>query len=464
VALVHGKLSSGTGFLAAPNVVATNAHVIEDEFLQNVQVRFPSAADPDKGPYKVRLLYENHKRDLALLAVKTTIAPLPLASLYTFRRGQDVTTIGNPGIGGALTLENAVSRGVMSTRTIIDGQAFYQLSIAINPGNSGGPVLDSTGQVIAIATLKAAQEEGLAFGIPVDDVTRAVAQASSQTDAEADRAASAHRFALVLRLLCISGDLYSAGLEQYCRAMSTAVAEQTSVDQSLKEVSRVVISKLRDLDQSVFTDLQTEIFSVTADRFVPADTRQALMEMWTNISEMKRYLANPPSDYQNFLAQTLQMRTNHRNYVDKMKSVVDRSLASRLEPATRTTLDLDPLLPIVPHGPSPAAKASPPALTMTVVDISFDTERKGGLVKFRGKLKNTSPGQIEAAIATIRVRDKRGAVRLTRQVHLVPATIEPGEEGTFFTRIPIFTPQDHYKVDFATRAGLAITTVNPAQH
>ena len=57
-------------------------------------------------------------------------------------------------------LENAISRGVMSTRTTLDGQPFYQLGIAINPGNSGGPVIDLAGKVIGVATKKATQLEG----------------------------------------------------------------------------------------------------------------------------------------------------------------------------------------------------------------------------------------------------------------------------------------------------------------
>ena len=70
-----------------------------------------------------------------------------------------------------LVLENAVSRGVMSTKTVIGDQNFYQLGIAINPGNSGGPVIDSSGKVIGIATLKMTRLEATAFCIPAEDLT-----------------------------------------------------------------------------------------------------------------------------------------------------------------------------------------------------------------------------------------------------------------------------------------------------
>ena len=106
----------------------------------------------------------------------TDLSPLEIDPSYQFRRGQEVTVIGNPGIGNKLVLENAVSRGVMSTTAVIEGQSFYQLSIAINPGNSGGPVIDSTGRVIGVATLKATSLEATAFCIPANDLLLAIDQ------------------------------------------------------------------------------------------------------------------------------------------------------------------------------------------------------------------------------------------------------------------------------------------------
>ncbi len=52
VALIKGKASIGTGFLVRRGVIATNAHVIEDEFVSSLEVRFPSAPEPKKGPMR----------------------------------------------------------------------------------------------------------------------------------------------------------------------------------------------------------------------------------------------------------------------------------------------------------------------------------------------------------------------------------------------------------------------------
>ena len=175
VALIKGQAFFGTGFLVKQGVVATNAHVIFDEFISNLEVRFPSAPAGKQGPFAVELLYEDNKRDLAFLGVKTDLPATEVVPTYTFVKGDDITVIGNPGLGGDIVLENAVTRGVVSSKTVIDGMNFIQLSISINPGNSGGPIFDSSGRVIGVATLKAAKGDALAFSIPVEDLKAALA-------------------------------------------------------------------------------------------------------------------------------------------------------------------------------------------------------------------------------------------------------------------------------------------------
>ena len=102
-----------------------------------------------------------------------------MAESYKFLKGDDITVIGNPGVGGRMVLENAVSRGVVSSMATINGHSFLQLGIAINPGNSGGPVFDPQGRVIGVVTLKTSKQEGLAFAVPSADLVAALDRAAS---------------------------------------------------------------------------------------------------------------------------------------------------------------------------------------------------------------------------------------------------------------------------------------------
>ena len=213
IALVKGRTSSGTGFLVGPGLIATNSHVIDDEFINNLEIRFPSAPAARKGPVPAELLYEDSHRDLALLAVKTDLPPLRVARSYTFRKGEEITVIGSPGIGDGVVLENAISRGVMSTRATLEGQNFYQLGIAVNPGNSGGPVFDSSGRVIGVVTLKTEKQEALAFCVPIEDLQSALASLASQTTAQAEKVRSRHRVINAVKGLGSGGALYCIGIE-----------------------------------------------------------------------------------------------------------------------------------------------------------------------------------------------------------------------------------------------------------
>ena len=167
VAAIKGKISSGTGFLIDKNIVVTNRHVIDNQLLRYVTVHFPDAGADKTGPYDSELLYVDTDNDLAFLRVNVDLSPLPSNESFEFKRGKEITVIGNPGLESGAVLQNAISKGVMSSQTEIDGRKYDQLSISINPGNSGGPVLDDSGSVIGIVTLKANKQEGLGFSIPV---------------------------------------------------------------------------------------------------------------------------------------------------------------------------------------------------------------------------------------------------------------------------------------------------------
>ncbi len=162
VALVETPGGRGTGFFVAPDTLVTNAHVVEAHAYVTVKL---SNGESLTG----RVVQRSDELDLA--AVRTADAragqsTLPLASSREARIGQEVFAIGSP-----LGLQNTVTRGIVSALRQAGSVVLVQTDAAINPGNSGGPILDRSGRVLAVATMRlAGRAEALGFGVAAEHV------------------------------------------------------------------------------------------------------------------------------------------------------------------------------------------------------------------------------------------------------------------------------------------------------
>jgi S1-C subfamily serine protease len=159
-----GGSGAGTGVvITADGEVLTNAHVVRGA--NTVRVRLEGEAQSREAT----IVGSDGVNDLALLKIRDASA-LPTAELgdsASVKVGDDVVAIGNAlGLQG----EPTVTRGIVSAtdRTLDTLTGLIQHDAAINPGNSGGPLLNRSGQVIAINTATAGQGTGIGFAIPVD--------------------------------------------------------------------------------------------------------------------------------------------------------------------------------------------------------------------------------------------------------------------------------------------------------
>jgi S1-C subfamily serine protease len=108
----------------------------------------------------------------------------------TAKQGDGVLAIGNALAlaGGPTVTEGIVSAKDRSlTATADDGRPEYltgliQTDAPINPGNSGGPLVNSSGEVVAMNTAVATSSQGNApaqnvgFAIAIDEIRTIVAQ------------------------------------------------------------------------------------------------------------------------------------------------------------------------------------------------------------------------------------------------------------------------------------------------
>ena len=156
--------------------IVTNNHVIEGASELEVTL-----SDGIKLPAK--LIGSDPWTDLAVVTVNgdkvKTIAEFGKSS--SLKPGEPVIAIGNP-LG--LQFSGSITQGIISglERTIEvdinqDGQTDWntqviQTDAAINPGNSGGALVNMSGQVIGINSMKIAEAavEGIGLSIPIDSV------------------------------------------------------------------------------------------------------------------------------------------------------------------------------------------------------------------------------------------------------------------------------------------------------
>ncbi|MBM7648166.1 serine protease Do [Bacillus ectoiniformans] len=154
--------------------IVTNFHVVEGA--QQLEV---SLADGTKVPAKMQ--GGDVWSDLAVLEVSSANIKnvAEFGDSDALKIGEPVIAIGNP-LG--LEFSGSVTQGVVSglERAIpvdvnqdgmVDWQAeVMQTDAAINPGNSGGALVNISGQVIGINSMKIAQQEveGIGLSIPIN--------------------------------------------------------------------------------------------------------------------------------------------------------------------------------------------------------------------------------------------------------------------------------------------------------
>ncbi|HTL03910.1 MAG TPA: trypsin-like peptidase domain-containing protein [Vicinamibacterales bacterium] len=158
---VETKEGRGSGFFAAAGTVITNRHVVGSNVSVTVRLASGTAL-----PGRVETVSQDF--DLALVHVSggDPLQPLlPLGSVNGVRPGQEVIAIGLA-LG---VFQNTVTRGIVSAVRRAGPAVVLQTDAAINPGNSGGPLLNRSGQVIGINSMKiAGSAESLGFAIAID--------------------------------------------------------------------------------------------------------------------------------------------------------------------------------------------------------------------------------------------------------------------------------------------------------
>jgi len=162
------RIQEGTGFVAGPNLVVTNAHVVAGE-------RSTRVTTSDGRRLDASVVAFDPNRDLAILRAPGLGLPsLEPGQGHVDDRG---ALFGHPG-GGALrqapvrVAEQIVARGTDITRTTPTEREVFVLAAVTAPGDSGGPIVDPEGRVF-----------GVMFAYDISRTTTAYALTRTELDA-----------------------------------------------------------------------------------------------------------------------------------------------------------------------------------------------------------------------------------------------------------------------------------------
>jgi trypsin-like peptidase/colicin V production protein len=166
----------GSGWVAGPGLVVTNAHVVAGEDDTTVTTREGASLD-------VTPVYYDPENDLALLHIDAEIPALPIAPNPA--SGTSAAVLGYPENGPYVEAPARLGE----TRETISEDSYGQgpvrrpitsLRGSVRSGNSGGPLVDSRGQVLG--TVFAATTTGTPGGFAVpNEVTQAALGATTSS-------------------------------------------------------------------------------------------------------------------------------------------------------------------------------------------------------------------------------------------------------------------------------------------
>jgi S1-C subfamily serine protease len=172
-----GGVLDGSGFVAAPGLVVTNAHVVAG-------VRRPSVID-GAGRHAATVVVFDPELDIAVLRASVSDAPLGFSTALA-PRGTGGAVLGYPGggpftVGAAAVLTEypAIGRDIYDRGLVT--REVYQLQAQVRPGNSGGPFVLADGTVAGVVFARSVTNSDVGYALAAAAVQARVvtAQATS---------------------------------------------------------------------------------------------------------------------------------------------------------------------------------------------------------------------------------------------------------------------------------------------
>lgn len=170
------KVLEGTGFVAAPDRVMSNAHVVAGSESVTVEV--------DGQTYDAFVVSYDPQADISILDVPNLpAAPLQFAETPA-TTGTDAVVMGYPG-GGEFVATPARVREIIELsgpdiyRTSTVEREVYTVRGSVRQGNSGGPMIDREGRVLGVVFGAAVDDADTGFVLTANEISNQIAKLSN---------------------------------------------------------------------------------------------------------------------------------------------------------------------------------------------------------------------------------------------------------------------------------------------
>ena len=164
-------LGLGSGFIISDNgYIITNWHLVRDKY-SSCYVTLVNG-ETSSGT----VVWADKDLDLAIVKINAKgLDYLTLGNTDNLKLGENVYAIGNPiGVEFQRTVTAGIISGLNRTIKIEDefGESYMegliQTDATINQGNSGGALINKSGEVIGVNTIKVTTAEGIGFAVPIN--------------------------------------------------------------------------------------------------------------------------------------------------------------------------------------------------------------------------------------------------------------------------------------------------------
>ena len=175
-----GGIVEGSGFVVAPGVVVTNAHVVAGVG--------ELVVTDGAGRHAATAVHFDSDQDLAVLTAPTLQAPALPTDSTDLAPGATGAVLGYPG-GGPLRASDSVvlERTTAIGQNIYDqgtvSRSIYAIAADIEPGSSGGPLLTTDGAVAGVIFAKSVTQDDVGYALIWSEVAADVDAASQRTEA-----------------------------------------------------------------------------------------------------------------------------------------------------------------------------------------------------------------------------------------------------------------------------------------